>query len=119
MSLRTRFFLTLVFTATLLAGPAFANGGKWQRHHDHHSDYHGHHNSKHRYHHAKHKRGYPVYRHGYAQEAYYCGPCSRHFDGYDDLSYHVHDRHHITRVQLPFVILHGTIGRGFGWVFHP
>jgi hypothetical protein len=64
-----------------------------------------------------HYHGYPVHYYDRGPESYYCGPCSDHFDSYDDLSYHVHRRHHVAVLQLPFVIFQASIGGGVGWVF--
>ncbi len=121
MSNRTRVALSLAIAALLLAGPASAHGNKWRRHHygnhhrHHHGCGHGHYSAPRYVEH--HYRGYPTYHHGYGPRAHYCGPCSRHFDSYDDLSYHVHHHHSIAVLQLPFVLFEASIGGGVGWVY--
>ncbi len=121
MLFRNRVFLSLTIAALLSAGPASANGNHWRRHH--HKHHHRHHHGcghggyyapryvEHQY------RGYPVYHHGQGPRSYYCGPCSHHFDSYDDLSYHVHQHHSIAVLQLPFVLFEASIGGGVGWVY--
>jgi hypothetical protein len=107
----------------LLAAPADAHGRKWRRHFKHH---HGHHHRHHHgcghsygpgYGHGYHHGGYPVYH--YAEPSfYYCGPCGHHFRSYDALSHHVHHHHHVSLLELPFLIVHGTLDATLGWIFH-
>ena len=124
MSLRTLRSLPLLIAAAFLLFAVPASAGGWHKHHRKH------HHEHHRHHHGcghgsydapsyvvRHSYGYPVYHHGYGPEAYYCGPCGNHFDSYDDLSYHVHDHHHVAVLELPSVIFQASIGGGIGWVF--
>jgi hypothetical protein len=134
MLLRKRLVVPFALAGALLvpALPAAADDGGWRGHrghhghHKHHSKHHGGHHRHYRSHghgdwHAprlvikNHYHGYPV--HYYDSPAYYCGPCSHHFDSYDALSYHVHHHHHIAAIALPTVIFQASIGGGVGWVF--
>jgi hypothetical protein len=64
-----------------------------------------------------HGHGYGHGGYGYAPVPYYCDPCSHYFDSYHALSHHVHHRHHIAVLELPFVIFEARIGGGVGFVF--
>jgi hypothetical protein len=122
MWLRNRLFVSLALVAVLsmLAGPAAAHGRKWRGHygysHGHrHFDGYGHRYAP-RY--VARHRGYPVYHYAPAPAFFYCAACRHHFDSYDHLSYHVHRHHHISLLELPFVIVHDTLDATLGWIFH-
>ena len=111
----------LALAALVLAGPAAAGGHKWKHHNGHHGHRHDR-GCRHGDYYApryveQHAYAYPVYHYDHGPQAYYCGPCSHHFDSYDDLSYHVHRHHHIAVIELPSVIFEASIGGGIGWVF--
>ena len=135
--------LAVLLTATFAAGPALAgqgyrghdrHGGGWDRY-DRHEGHYRHENRRHRRHHRhgyrhayrhayRHSLGYPVYAHGgygfgaQREAAYYCGPCRHRFNGYDELSVHVHRTHHIPIWRLPFVIVNSVLHDIVGFVFH-
>lgn len=119
MSHRFRVSSLLLALALVLAGPASAHGWKKHHKHRHHRHHHGcghggtYAPAPHAHHYA---RPYPVYSY-VAPVPYYCGPCAHHFDSYDDLSYHVHRRHHVAVFELPRVIFQASIGGGVGWMF--
>ena len=49
---------------------------------------------------------------------YYCAACRHRFDSRGRFYHHLQQHHHIPPWQLPWVVVHGLVHGGLGWVFH-
>ena len=102
------------------------------RHHDHyrgdrgrHHDYYradrgGHHDhyreGRRRRH--DHYRGASGASRSHRGSVYYCAACRHRFDSRGRFYHHLQQHHHIPPWQIPWVVVHGLVHGGLGWVFH-